>query len=170
MTRFFSFDLDRRAKQQLFDVNGGAGLAPVAGGKLLYGRSTDKIGDASVLEIREKSGKVRTISFKADVFGGSLGTEWTAATINAPDHSFGNKPETLVLLNLKSGKTKRIDGLQAVCFTPDGTRLLARRVGDPLSSPLVLLDPDKPTDLVEVGTVPGLAIFSGTWVRGDAPT
>jgi hypothetical protein len=37
-------------------------------------------------------------------------------------------------------------------------------------SPLVLLDPNRPEDLVELGTVPGLAIYSGTWVRGAIPS
>lgn len=120
--------------------------------------------------LRKQSGGTRELSFEVEVLGSTIGRRWLAGTVNAPDNSFGNKPQTLVLLDIKSGRTQRIDGLQSVCFTPDGTLLLARRVGDPLSSPLVLLDPNKPADLVELGTVPGLAIYSGSWVRGSAPS
>lgn len=166
ISRAFSFDLGRKKRTRLFDSKGLDGAYPLGGGQFLQGREVP-VGADSVLVIRDRDGQTKDLSYKAEIFGGYVGKRWAAGTINAPDNSFGNKPETLVLLDMTSGKTKRVDGLQAVCWTPDGTKLLARRVGDPLSSPLVLLDPAKPQDLVEVGTVPGLAIYSGTWVRGE---
>ncbi|MGQ0630888.1 MAG: hypothetical protein ACT4P1_07585 [Sporichthyaceae bacterium] len=167
INREFSYDLAARTKKLLFESAERSGVYPLIGGGFTYGRETPESGADSLVDVEDKSGKVRTLSYKAEIYGGIDGERWSAGTINAPDAGFGDKPETLVLLDLKSGKTKRVDGLQAVCWTPDGTRLLARRVGDPLSSPLVLLDPDKPSDIVEVGTVPGLAIFGGVWVRNN---
>lgn len=169
INRAFSFDLHREKRARLFDSTGLNGVYPLGNGAFLQGREVP-VGSDSVLVIRGRDGQPTELSMKAEVFGGVVGKRWNASTINRPGHSFGNQPETLVLLNLRSGKTKRVNGLQAVCWTPDGTRLLARRVADPLSSPLVLLDPDKPADLVELGTIPGLAIYSGSWVRGSVPS
>ncbi len=69
----------------------------------------------------------------------------------------------------KTGKTTRTPGLQLICWSPDGTRLLARRTTSPTDSQLVLLDPAKPSAAVDVADVPGLTIYSGAWVRGEVP-
>lgn len=120
--------------------------------------------------VRQASGKTKSFPVTANGFGLELGKNWLATTIQETSGTFGDKPSALELINRATGKFQRIEGLQAVCWSPDGTKLVARRVGDPLSSPLVLLDPNKPNDLVELGTVPGLAIYSGTWVRGEVPS
>jgi hypothetical protein len=44
--------------------------------------------------------------------------------------------------------------------------LLAPRIGTPTDSELVLLDPAHPEAPIELATIPGLSIFSGSWVRG----
>ncbi|MGQ0632597.1 MAG: hypothetical protein ACT4P1_16375 [Sporichthyaceae bacterium] len=168
-SRSLAFDLQKKSKRIVFESKTLYGGYPRRDGLVVFGKVT-KPGEHSVAVVQMPNGERRELSFGAEVFGGADGKRWLASTINAPDNSFGDKPETLVLLNLRTGKTKRVDGLQAVCWTPDGTKLLARRVGDPLTSPLVLLDPNKPQDLVDLGTVPGLAIYSGTWVRGTVPS
>lgn len=166
-TRSFAFDLEARKRAALLESDQLSAPYPLGNGRFLYSRAVG-LGEDNEVVLRETSGKTKTLSIGAtEVYGGVVGKAWVAGTINESGSSFGNKPKTLVLLNIESGKTMRIDGLQDVCWTPDGTKLLARRVEDPLSSPLVLLDPNHPRDLIEVGTVPGLAVYSGTWVRNS---
>ncbi|MGQ0624295.1 MAG: hypothetical protein ACT4PP_06525 [Sporichthyaceae bacterium] len=167
INREFAYEFDTRQKMLLFESAERSGVYPLAGGGFTYGRENSEPGSDSLVDLEDRNGKVRTLSWGAQVFGGADGKRWLASTIHSDDGSFAGRPETLVLLSIKSGKTKRIKGLQALCFTPDGTRLLARRVGDPLTSPLVLLDPDDPSDIVEVGTAEGLSIFGGVWVRNN---
>ncbi|GAA0609440.1 hypothetical protein GCM10009547_09400 [Sporichthya brevicatena] len=163
--RFLAFDLAKRKRTVVGRSTTLAAPYPLASGAVLYNRVQDVVGAPTTVVLKSTNGKARELSFGVRVYGGGVGAEWTSGTINAADNRFGDKPEALILLNLKTGKTKRIDGFQDVCWSPDGTRLLARRVGDPRSSPLVLIDPES-QEVTEVGTVPGLAIYSGTWVRG----
>lgn len=92
------------------------------------------------------------------------GKDFVAATIDGEGSSFGNRPAGLLLLNAKSGKQTRVPGYQAVAWSPDGTKLLVRSTDDLGSSVLSLLDPKDPSSMESVGTIPGLAIYSGAWV------
>lgn len=166
-SRFFSWNLRSRERSKLFEAAGIGGLTPAGGGRFLLVRSATTSGGVGEVVLREGSKELTSTPFAANAIGFEVGRQWIATTINAPDNSFGNKPESVSLLNRKSGRVQRVEGLQSICWTPDGTRLLARRTTSPGASELVLLDPAKPDQLTEVGSVPNLVIYSGTWLRGN---
>lgn len=167
--RFLSFDLNRKAKTKLFESSRLSGILPVGNGVTIHGQAGKPPKNPDLVVVRQPSGQVKSIPVSAEGFGLEAGRRWLATTIQAAGSSFGDNPASVELIDRISGRLKRVKGFQAVCWTPDGTKLLARRVGDPLSSPLVLLDPTKPDDVIELGTVPGLAIYNGAWVRGEPP-
>ncbi|MGQ0466133.1 MAG: hypothetical protein ACT4QG_12510 [Sporichthyaceae bacterium] len=49
-------------------------------------------------------------------------------TLVGPGDTFGDRAEALLLLNLETGRKRRLPGLQVVDWNPEGTRLLARRI------------------------------------------
>lgn len=83
-------------------------------------------------------------------------------------HTVNGKPEVdgFALLDASNGKVKRVAGYQILCWSPDGTRLLAKRPGDATNTQLLLLDPAHPAAPIPVHDVPGLVIFGADWVRG----
>ncbi|MGQ0624575.1 MAG: hypothetical protein ACT4PP_08000 [Sporichthyaceae bacterium] len=166
--RFFSYDLSRQTKKLLFrSAEDYYGLAPLSGGRLIYTTADEK--DASEVVVRNKAGRERSISLGADGGNvGALGRDWFAHAVAEVDELGESRIIGLRLLDPDTGRTKMIPGLQAVTWSPDGTRLLARRINFPTDSALVLLDPARPNAVVDVATVPGLAIYAGSWVRGAA--
>lgn len=160
--RFFTWDLSTRTKKLLFRTNeelGGA--APAGGGRLLLGKANEDRNDEVIL--RSRSGKLTRFPVGTGVGHTQIGRGLIAVTLIGPDE----KHEALLLLDPKTGKSRRLPGLELLCWNPSGTRLLARRTGDTTESRLVLLDPARPDAPTEVTTVPGLSIFGGVWVRGD---
>lgn len=163
--RSFAWDLQKQTKKLIFQTKEEIGGAtPMSRGRLALSKRTAD-GSYEAL-VRSKAGKVTRFPVD-DVFGGALRGHVRALTLVGAGDRFGDKPEAIVLLDLDTGKRRRIDGLQVVAWNPAGTRLLARRTGAPTDSALVILDPAKPDALVEVATVPGLAVYGGAWVRGD---
>jgi hypothetical protein len=74
----------------------------------------------------------------------------------------------LVLFDPKTGKQDRVDGWSPVAWSPDGTKLLVERLGAPagVASELALLNPADATHPRLIGTVPHLAMYQGSWLRG----
>lgn len=76
-----------------------------------------------------------------------------------------------MLIDPTSGELTQIDGWQAIAWTPDGTKLLARGTANLADSELALIDPAKPDEPEILGTILGLAIYGGAWVdRPGSPT
>lgn len=164
--RYYAWDLQTQKKTLLFQSVPDLGTAqPLSGGRFLV--FAEEQNGTDVLAIRSQSGKLTKYPLNGEASDVEPGRRHLAATLVGAGDQFGDKPEALALVDLKTGKTRRIPGLQLVCWSPDGTRLLARRTDAQTDSHLVLLDPAKPNTLLEIATVPGLAIYSGTWVRGD---
>lgn len=166
--RYFAWDFAKREKKLLFQTNDQLGSAsPLGDGRLVLARLNEN-GPEKTL-IRNRAGKLKAFEIGGDGHNRAVGRDWIAITLVGEGDRFGDKPEAVVLLDPDSGKNRRIDGLQVITWSPDGKRLLARRTNSATDSALVLLDPAKPGALVDVHTVPGLVIYSGAWVRGDAP-
>lgn len=166
--RSFAWDLEKRTKKLLIQsTEEFGGTTPIGGGRFVYGKPSMDGQDAIV--IRSKTGKLTTFQAGGDVSDGAVGRDLIALTLVGANDRFGDKPEALVLLDLDTGEKKRVPGLQVIAWNPAGTRLLARRTDAATDSKLVLLDPAKPDAAVDLQTVPGLAIYGGVWVRGDAP-
>jgi hypothetical protein len=127
--------------------------------------TTDKR-DEDQIAIRSRSGKLTQFPIHGTTSLVRPGRAFIAATLSGAGDRGGDKTEATVLVDPATGKTTRIPGLQAICWSPNGTQLLARRTGDLTDSQLVLLDPAHPEAPLRLATIPGLAIFSGSWVRG----
>lgn len=169
VNRYYAWDLDERKKALLFKYTEGlAGIKPASRGQFAFGKAST--GDSDVIVVRSKAGKLSRFTFDGDSSGLSVGRQWISSTLVGTDSRFGDKPEALLLLDPDTGTIKRVPGLQAICWTPDGTRLLARRTAALTDSQLVLVDPAKPDAAVALETVPGLVIYSGSWVRGAVPS
>lgn len=163
--RFFAWNLADQTKKLLFRSTANFGGAkPMTGGRILY-LTADK-DDQDNVAIRSKAGRVMQFPLHGITSLVRPGRSLIAATMAGAGDGGGDKPEALVLLDPATGKTKRIAGLQAIGWNPSGTLLLARRIGTPTDSQLVLLDPAHPDAPVRLASVPGLSIFSGSWVRG----
>lgn len=167
-SRYFAYDLNERTNKLLFrSEKTQFDLTPLDDGRLISTTSSED-GPVRVL-IRGKAGKQSSIALGAEGGGGGeLGRDWFAYPLVGADERGEDKAVGLALLDPETGTIKRVPGVQAVAWSPDGTRLLARRIGSTTDTALVLLDPAKPDAPVAVHTVPGLAIYSGSWVRGDA--
>ncbi|MGQ0463827.1 MAG: hypothetical protein ACT4QG_00760 [Sporichthyaceae bacterium] len=171
--RYFAYDLRKQTKTLLFRTEKTEfGLTPTHNGRLLTTTSSED-GPIKVV-IRGKAGKkLRSFELGPDAGGGEFGRDWFAYTLVGADERGEDKVVGSALLDFDTGKIKRLPGVQPVAWSPDGTRLLAKRIGSapegsPTDTALVLLDPAKPDTPVDVHIVPGLAIYFGTWVRGDA--
>lgn len=164
--RFYAWDLDSQTRKLLFATNSEyGGVSPIGKGRLSLG-----VSKGNELLIREKSGATRKLQIGGPTSSGGTSGSLAAFTLVGANSDFGTSPEALVLLNLDTGRRKSlIRGLQFIAWSPDGTRILARRTGNLTESRLVILDPAKPDVLMELATVPGLVIFGGVWVRGSAP-
>ncbi|MGQ0464557.1 MAG: hypothetical protein ACT4QG_04470 [Sporichthyaceae bacterium] len=167
-SRYFAYNLGDQSKKLLFRTQKTHfGLAPMNGGRTIS--TTDSEDGPVRAVVRDKSGKQNSFDLGDEAgSGGALGRDWFAYALVGVDESGEDKALGLALLNPDTGKIKRVLGVQAVAWSPDGTRLLAKRIGSPTDSALVLLDPAKPEKLLDVHTVSGLAIYSGAWVRGEA--
>jgi hypothetical protein len=164
--RFFAWNLADQTQKLLFEsADNFGGAKPMMGGGITYLRA-DRA-DQDNIAIRSHTGQVTEFPLHGITSLVRPGRSLIAATLGAAGDGGGDKPEALVLLDPATGTIKRIAGLQAVGWNPDGTMLLARRIGTPTDSELVLLDPAHPDAPVRVATVPGLSIFSGSWVRGE---
>lgn len=170
--RYFAYDLSEQSTKLLFrSVTTRFGLTPMDNGRLF---STTSSEDGPIkVAIRSRAGKERFISLGADAGGGTLGRDLFAYTTVGVDARGEERATGLALLDPDTGKTERVPGLQPLAWSPDGTQLLAKRIGStsertPTDTALVLLDPAKPDAPVDVRTVPGLAIYFGSWVRGEA--
>jgi hypothetical protein len=163
--RFLSWDLKKETGTLLYQSEENFGAAkPMTGGRMLL-VTDDEEGNDQVA-IRSKSGKLTEFPLHGVVSLVRAGRSWIATTLVGAGDQGGNQPEATVLVDPTTGRTKRIPGLQAICWNPAGTLLLARRTADLTNSQLVLLDPAHPDAPRRLQTVPGLAIFNGTWVRG----
>jgi hypothetical protein len=163
--RFFAWNLANKTKKLLFQSTVDFGAPkPVTGGGILY--LAEDTHDQDAIAIRSKAGRVMQFPLHGITSLVRPGRWLIAATMAGAGDGGGDKPEALVLLDPATGKTKRIAGLQAIGWNPSGTLLLARRIGTRTDSQLVLLDPAHPDAPVRLATVPGLSIFSGSWVRG----
>ena len=166
--RYYAWNLKSQTKTLTFASSESVGSAqPLGGGRFLVSTSDSR--DLDQLVIRSKSSRLKEYPVGGIVSGLAPGKKYLAATIVAADDKFGDRPEALALVDLASGKVERIEGLQLICWNPAGTKLLARRTDSPTDSRLVLLDPSNPSAPVDVATVSGLVIYSGTWVRGEVP-
>ncbi|HEY3604295.1 MAG TPA: hypothetical protein VGL04_06455, partial [Sporichthyaceae bacterium] len=120
--RFFAWDFEKRTNKLLFASKDDLGApTPLADGRLVLDEADDNGNDKVV--IRTKKGKLTSFPIGGDASNGPVGADWLAATLVGVGDKFGDKPEALVFLNLKTGKTKRVSGLEAICWSPDGTRL-----------------------------------------------
>lgn len=167
LNRYLTWDLQQQRKTVLFRSEENIGSPrPTADGGLILGKPSEDGQDQVVL--RNKSGQLTRLPLGGDATVIVHGERLIAATMVDAGDEAGTKPEAILLLDPKTGKKQRIEGLQVICWNPQGTRLLARRTASPTESRLVLLDPAKPNAPIEIATVPGLMIYSGTWVRGSA--
>lgn len=167
--RYYSWDTASRTKTLLFGSAENFGSpVPLSNGRFLI-TTTGADGDDR-LAVRSKSGKLRELIPSGDAVEIQPGRNMIALTLVGAGDQFGDKPEALLLLDPETGKKTRVPGLQVVAWNPEGTKLLARRTDAPADSRLVLLDPAKPDPPMDVATVPGLVIYSGTWVRDDVPS
>jgi hypothetical protein len=163
--RYFAWDLEKQTNKMLFQSSSDLGAAkPMADGRIVL-VTADKQGQDQVA-LRSKSGKLTQFPLHGITALVRPGRSFIAATVSAAGDQGGDKTQGTVLVDPVTGKTTRIPGLQAICWSPNGTQLLARRTGDLTDSQLVLLDPRHPETPLTLATIPGLAIFSGAWVRG----
>ncbi|MGQ0466129.1 MAG: hypothetical protein ACT4QG_12490 [Sporichthyaceae bacterium] len=163
--RYWAWDLAKRQQSSLFRSKKDLASAhPLGEGRFMVRVPPDSQGDR--LAVRNRSGKLTEFGLGGNVSDVLPGRDYFAATLVGEGDRFGDTPESLVLVDAKSGEHRRVPGLQVVAWNPDGTRLLARRIAAAGQSELVLLDPANPAEPVEVGTVPDLTIYTGTWVRG----
>jgi hypothetical protein len=163
--RYFAWDLTRRAKKLLFSSKDDVAPVPASGGRLVLTKA-DKTGKDELL-VRDASGQLTHLPVKARLGVDSVGRDFVAAaTLVGGDSNSDPKADGLILVTLKTGKAKRVPGLLVVCWSPDGTRLLAMRTGTTTSTQLVLVDlaaPDAPP--LALQTLP-FATYEGVWVRG----
>ncbi|MGQ0465709.1 MAG: hypothetical protein ACT4QG_10365 [Sporichthyaceae bacterium] len=163
--RYWAWDLGKRQKSLLFQSGDSLGGAhPLGAGRFMVRVAPDSQGDR--LAVRSRSGKLTEFGLGGNVSDVLPGRDHFAATLVGEGDRFGDTPESLVLVDAKSGERQRVPGLQVVAGNPDGTRLLARRIAAAGQSQLVLLDPANPAALSEIGTVADLTVYTGTWVRG----
>jgi hypothetical protein len=139
------------------------GLQPLPGGKFAQ-LQNNLTGDDAIV-VRDTTGKQRTYPIPGD--GGFVvsGKTQVATTLNAADSKFGTKPTGLALLDVGTGKVTKIDGWQPIAWTVDGTKLLVRSTDDLTNSVLAILDPENTGQPQPVGTLPNLAIYTGSWIR-----
>ncbi|MGQ0846206.1 MAG: hypothetical protein ACT4QF_18955 [Sporichthyaceae bacterium] len=165
--QYFAWDLERKRKTLTFASAVSLGAAqPLGADRFLVSTADGK--DLDQVAVRAPSGKLKTYPVNGLISELSPGRRHFAVTVLPAGASFGDTPEALVLIDRETGTTARIAGLQGIAWNPAGTRLLARRTASPTDSPLVLIDPAKPNAPVDVANVPGLTIYSGAWVRGEA--
>ncbi|MGQ0468010.1 MAG: hypothetical protein ACT4QG_22170 [Sporichthyaceae bacterium] len=162
--RFFTFDLAKRKKTLVYSSAEDLGAPkPMADGRLLL-TVAGKNGEDG-LAIRDKSGKITALPTLGKIAVVRPGRDYVAVTLVRNNKDGAS--QALLLFNPENGEKQIIPNLQMVAWSPDGRQFLARRTETPTESRLVLLDPKK--DPVELGTVPELSIFGGTWVRGSLP-
>ncbi|MGQ0623183.1 MAG: hypothetical protein ACT4PP_00770 [Sporichthyaceae bacterium] len=167
INRYFAWDFDRQRQTPLFDYTESLdGITPLSRGRFAFAIAGNDTTE-DVVVVRAKNGALTRFGVGGQGIGLDVGRDLIATTLVGAGDRFGDTPETLVLLDRDTGETEQIPGLQAICWTPDGTRLLARRTTSTTSSELVLLDPAAPTALAVIGSVPNLVIYSGAWVRNN---
>ncbi|MGQ0464786.1 MAG: hypothetical protein ACT4QG_05655 [Sporichthyaceae bacterium] len=170
--RYFAYDLTQQTKKLLFrTVETRFDLTPMDNGRL-FSTTSSEDGPIKVV-IRSRTGKERFLPLRVNAGGGPLGRDLFAYTTLGVDERGEKQATGMDLLDLDTGKSTHVAGLQPVVWSPDGTQLLAKRIGStpdgsPTDTALVLLDAAKPDAFVDVRTVPNLAIYFGTWVRGEA--
>lgn len=158
--RFFTFDLAKQSKKLVYSSAEDLGAPkPMADGRLLV-TVAGKDGDS--LAIRDKNGKLTALPTLGDIAVVRPGAKYVAVTLVRGGKDGAS--QALLLFDPHTGEKQIIPDLQMVAWSPDGKQFLARRTEDPNESRLVVLDPTK--EPVELGTVPNLSIYGGTWVRG----
>lgn len=168
VNRYFRWDIDAQEESRLFRSGEQLdGITPIGKGSFVFAGTAGRADQEDSIVIRDPSGELAKYPVGGDTASMAVGARHVATTLVASGNNFGEKPADLVLIAISDGRQTRVPGLQAIAWTPDGTRLLARRTTSPTSSDLVLLDPAKPDQLNEVGSIPDLVIYSGTWVRNN---
>lgn len=170
VNRYWRWDESTRKAVQLFRSTEqlfGPFIGDSSDERLAFVRNPGMLGNEIVLRNSDGT-KPRSFAISEVMSGSSWGASLLALSVAAEGSKFGDTPSDLIFLNPKSGEQVRVPGYQAVAWTPDGTKLLVRSTGDLGSSVLSLLDPKNPTAPQSLGTIPGLAIYSGAWV-GDVP-
>ncbi|MGQ0468107.1 MAG: hypothetical protein ACT4QG_22665 [Sporichthyaceae bacterium] len=164
INRFFSFDPATGKRTTLLSSRKDLfGPLPLPG--KLVGYATEERGAPRLL-IKDGKREVRSFDLSADTGDLFAGKRWLAVKLRKDVGGFDSQSVGLDLLDPKTGETRHVDGWQPITWTPDGTRLLARRVGSTTDSELALLDPDRLQTAPEtLGTIPNLAIYSGAWVE-----
>lgn len=168
INRYFRWNLAKQTKTTLFrSKEEFAGITPFSNRSFVFAGKTGQGTGEDAIVVRNRSGELTRYRVGGDSGSMSVGKNQVATNLLADGDGFNVGAESIVLITLANGKRTVVPGLQAICWTPDGTRLLARRTTSPTTSELVLLDPAKPDQLTEIGTAPNLVIYGGTWVRNN---
>lgn len=161
--RYFTWDLESRKRRLLFrSADELSGAVPGPGGQLLLSRSR---GAKLDLIVRSPDGDITKLNVDGVAGASGWGNRLIHANLYGTGDRFGDSPTGLVLLDPTSGKQRRIDGVVGLGWNPAGDRLLVRYTDSTTDSRLGILDPDKPSDINALGTIPGLVIYTGAWVR-----
>lgn len=166
VNRYRAWDPQRRSATTVFRSRDELlGLTPGPGGRLALTRANR---DGDTLIVRNAGGKLREFALDLDGSYKCWGRTHIAVTVNAGDSRFGDKPNGMLLVDPSNGSTTAVPGWQAIAWTADGSKLLARGTTDLASSELAFIDPASPSTPEAVGTIPDLAIYDGAWVHGVA--
>ncbi|MBA3742310.1 hypothetical protein [Sporichthya sp.] len=167
VNRYRIWDPTRKKKATLFTSTQPLyGLHPGPKGSVALLLNNPTTNDAIV--IRDAAGTQRTYPIAGD--GGFItwGRTFVTTTLNEPDSQFGSKPKGLVLIDPVTGKRTEVAGWQPIAWTVDGTKLLVRGTDDLANSVLAVLDPSDVQSPQSIGTLENLAIYTGSWIRGNA--
>jgi hypothetical protein len=165
--RYYAWNLAGQRKTLLFSSAVNQRPKPAEGGRVVL---TEKgASGKDTLVVRDAAGEVARYPLKTTVGAVRVGRDFAAASTLGGGSAGAVLPDGLLLVNLATGRTTAVPGLMVLCWSPDGTRLLAVRIGTTDETRLVLVNPKQPEAPQQpFDTIP-FPMFEGVWVRGHAP-